>query len=111
VWRSESGQATVETVALLPLLALVALACLQVLAAGAAGEAAQSAAEAGAVALFQGADAAGAAREALPASARPRARVEVLRRSVRVQLRPREVLPGAADLLVADARADAGRSP
>jgi hypothetical protein len=106
--RDESGQATVEVVALVPLLALVAAAALQALAAGAAGEAAHGAAEAGAVALLEGTDPRAAARSALSDGARQRAEIHVDGRVVRVRLRPSSIVPGAAPLLVADARADAG---
>ena len=107
--RARDGQATVEVVALLPLLALLALAFLQVLAAGAADEAAQGAAEAGAVALVQGGDPETAARESLSPASRKRAEIFVGRRKVRVVVRPRALVPGAAPLLVARAEADAGR--
>jgi len=106
--RDSRGQATVETVAMLPLLVLVALTVGQVLAAHAAATLAAGAAEAGAVALLQDRDPVGAARAALGAGARERATVQVERRTVRVRLRPRTVLPRLADALTATATAHAG---
>lgn len=102
------GQASVELVAALPLLIVIALATGQVLASGAAREAASGAAGAGAVALLQGADPEAAAREALPGWWRRRATISVDGRRVRVRVRPPAVLPGLADRLTADERADAG---
>lgn len=106
--RSCSGQASVELVALLPLAALIALAIGQLLAAGAARELAGNAAEAGAAAMLQGRDPAGAARAALPGWSRDRADVRVSGRRVEVLVRPRAVIPGLADRLAASASADAG---
>jgi len=105
-----SGQASVELVGLLPVLAVVALGVAQFLAARSASEVAGGAAERGAIALVRGEDARAAARDGLPAWARPRASVRVDRRQVVVRVRPRGVLPGLAGLLVAEERADAGPS-
>ena len=102
----QRGQATVEVAAVLPLVAVVALAAGQLLAAGAAEELAGHAAEAGAVALSQGREPAGAARAGLPGWARDRVRVSVDGTVVRVRIAPRSLFPGASALLVADARAD-----
>ena len=84
----ESGQAAVELVALLPLLLIVGLAAAALLAGHAAGEHAGQAAQAGAMALLQGTDPRAAARSALPADVRPRARVEIDGRRVTVRVRP-----------------------
>jgi hypothetical protein len=109
--RPARGQATIETVAMLPLLVLVALVVAQVLAARSAAALAAGAAEAGAVALLQDRDAAGAAREALGEGAAGRASVRVEGRRVRVRVRPRVVLPPLAGALAATATADAGPAP
>ncbi|HEU4973932.1 MAG TPA: hypothetical protein VFT50_02490 [Baekduia sp.] len=103
-----AGQASIELVGLLPIVAAVALGAGQLLAAGAAREAAGTAAQAGAMAVLQGGDAAGAARRAAPGWSRSRMEVAVDGRRVRVRVTPRSVLPGAAGLLVASAAADAG---
>jgi hypothetical protein len=105
---SVSGQASVELVALLPLAALTALAIGQLLAAGSARELAGNAAEAGAAALLQGSDPAGAARDALPGWSRERSVVHVSGRRVEVHVRPRTVVPVLAGRLEATATADAG---
>jgi hypothetical protein len=102
------GQATVELVGILPLAVLVALTIGQALAAGAAHELAGHAAEAGAAAIVQDADPREAAREAVPGWSSGRVEVRVRDRSVRVRLRPRAIVPGLADELVATAVADAG---
>jgi hypothetical protein len=109
--RRAEGQASVELVGLLPLVAVVAAAGWSVVAAQVAGEQAAAAAEAGAAALVQsdGADACGAARAVLPGGVR--ARIVVAGRQVRVHVEPRLPLPGLADLLAADAEADAGPEP
>jgi hypothetical protein len=103
--RAEAGQATVELVAALPLLVAVALAAFQVLAAGLARELADHAAEAGAVAALQDADAAAAARRAIPGWARSRLTVSVARDTVHVRLRPPALVPGTSSLLTASATA------
>lgn len=94
-----------------PLLVAVIAAVLQLLAAGAARELAGNAAGAGAAALLQGLDAEDAARDALPGWSRSRVRVVVRGEEVRVRVRPVALVPGLAGLLVADARASAGRLP
>jgi hypothetical protein len=104
----EEGQSSVELVGLLPLLAVAGAAALQLLAGGAAREYAGHAAEAGAIALADGRDATGAAREALPGWSRRRLDVRVSGRKVEVRLRPPAILPGVADLLVVQVEADAG---
>lgn len=106
--RRQRGQATVEIVAMLPLLAVATLAVLQLLAAGVAREMAGHAAEAGAVAIAQGHDAREAARAAVPAWSRRGIAVRVSGRRVRVRLRPPAIVDSLGDLLVAEARADAG---
>lgn len=108
--RGEGGQASVELVGMLPLLLLLALGAGQLLAAGQARELAGHAAEAGAVGLLQGAEPRAAARAALSRGQAQRLRVNVDGRRVVVRLRPATVLPGLAQLLVADADADAGPS-
>jgi len=107
----ERGQAAVELVALLPLLLLVGLVAFAALSAAGAGELAGQSAQAGAVALLQDRDPAAAAREALPAALRGRARVEVRGRRVTVAVRPRLPLPVLEALLVAAATAHAGPEP
>jgi hypothetical protein len=106
--RCEAGQAAVEFVALAPLLAIMALAVAQLLAAGAVRELADHAAGAGAMAMLQGADPAGAARDAVPGWSRDRMTVRVVGRRVRVRMRPPSPIASIAKLLQADATADAG---
>lgn len=111
VLREGAGQATVEFVAVVPLLLLAALAIGQWLAAGAARELARAAAEAGAIARLQGdgpADAAVAARAAVPGADRDRLHIVVRGRRVAVTVRPVTVVPGVAALLDATAVAVAG---
>jgi hypothetical protein len=108
---SEAGQAAVELIALLPLILTAGLAGAAVLAGQAAGEQAGQAAQAGAMALLQEGDPRAAARNALPATVRSRARIEVHGRRVTVHVRPRVPLPPLADTLTADATADAGPEP
>ncbi|MEA2271448.1 MAG: hypothetical protein QOI98_156 [Solirubrobacteraceae bacterium] len=103
-----AGQATVETVALLPLLAVVAFAAAQLLAAGIMGVLADHAAEAGAVAILEGGDPGAAAREALPGWSRGGMALSVSGRHVEVRLRPPSPIRALADLLAAEADADAG---
>jgi hypothetical protein len=103
----ERGQATVELAALLPLVAVIALAAYATLAGRAAAEQAGVAAEAGAIALLQDRDPAGAARAALPGGARSTVRVDG--RRVTVAVRPR--VPLVARLLRARATAHAGPEP
>jgi hypothetical protein len=105
------GQATIELLGILPLALLVALAIAQLLAAGSARELAGNAAEAGAAAILEGNDAAGAARDALPGWSRSRATVRVSERRVEVRIRPRTVIPLLANHLEAHASADAGPPP
>jgi pilus assembly protein CpaE len=105
---AEAGQATVELVGLLPLLVAIALGVTQLLGAGAARELADHAAEAGAVALLQNADAADAARAAVPGWARERLEVAVRGRSVTVALTPPLALPALSDEITARATAHAG---
>lgn len=109
--RGETGQASVELVAALPLIVVVVLAAAQALAAGVARELADHAAEAGAVAMFQSADPAKAARAALPGWARDRVRVQVRDGAVAVRLAPPAALPGVAHLLEASATARATGGP
>jgi hypothetical protein len=110
--RSARGQASVETVALLPLVVVIALLAMTVIAARSAGEQAGEAAEAGALALLQGAaDPKAAAIEALPQRLRARSTITVRDRRVHVRVRPRVLLPipGLAEALAGEAKADAGR--
>jgi hypothetical protein len=105
------GQASVELVALLPLVAAIALAVLTILASHVAEEEAGEAAEAGALALLQGGmEPKEAAEKALSEAARKRATITIKGRRVRVRVRPRVVppIPGLADRLAGEARADAG---
>ena len=106
---SERGQATVELAALLPLLAVIALAAYAMLAGLSAGEQAGVAAEAGAIALLQDREAAGAARAALPADVRRAAIVRIADRRVTVAVRPR--VPLVARMLRARVTAHAGPEP
>jgi kynureninase len=108
IGRGEDGQAAIELVGLLPIAAVVLLALGQVLAAWSAREQAGVAAQGAAMGILQGRDPERAARAALPAWSRDRIEVHVRGRAVRVRLHPREVLPGTAGLLVAEATADAG---
>lgn len=105
---SQHGQATVELVGLLPIVIAVAFAGFTVLAAGRAGELAANAAGAGAVALLQDADAARAAKAALPAQADRDVRIVVSGRVVTVTVRPRLPVPALASALAATRSADAG---
>ena len=105
------GQASVELVAFLPLVMLIALAAFSAVSAHAAHEQAGEAAEAAALALIQGgADPRAAANDALPKGAQKRATISVDGRRVRVRVRPRLALPvpGLADRLAGDVRANAG---
>ncbi len=106
--RSSSGQATVEVVAIMPLLLLGGAAAFEFLAAGAAHELAGHAAEAAAVALVQGGDPRDAARRSVPGWARDRMRVEIAGSRVLIHLAPPAPSRGLADVLEAEARADAG---
>lgn len=110
--RSDAGQSSVELLGLLPLIALIALCLAQVLATGAAYTAASGASEAAASALLQhtGAPVA-AARAAAPSWSRERLSVRIEGRHVRIRLRPRTFLPGAAGLLTVTVEADAGPGP
>ncbi|HEV2770077.1 MAG TPA: hypothetical protein VGV40_07845 [Solirubrobacteraceae bacterium] len=105
---AQAGQATVETVAWLPVLFAVVAAVGCLLAAGAARELAGHAAEAGAVAILQGGDPVGAARDALPGWSRERVTVRRRGRTVHVRVRPPIPVRRLADALAATARADAG---
>ena len=106
--RSECGQAAVELVALLPLVGALALGALQALAAGAAAELADHAAENAAIALARGADAAAAARTAVPGWAAARVEVDVHGRRVHVRIVPPSLVPGLGERLAGAATADAG---
>jgi hypothetical protein len=104
----ERGQATVETVGLLPVIFVIVLGAAGLLAAGSARELADHAAEAGAVAMLEGSDPAGAARDALPGWAKDNVEVAIHGRRVRVTVTP--PAPVVGDLLHATAEADAGAS-
>jgi hypothetical protein len=104
------GQASVELIGLLPLVAVIALAAVTILASHAAHEEAGEAAEAGALAVLQGGlEPRAAAEEALSTAARKRATIKVADGRVHVRVRPRVVLPipGLADRLAGEARAEA----
>jgi hypothetical protein len=105
------GQATVELVALLPLLLVAGLAGATILAGQSASEHAGQAAHAGAMAMLQDADPEPAARNALPAGVRKRARIAIHGRRVTVQVRPNVPLASLATHLTAEATADAGPEP
>lgn len=107
----EAGQASIELVVVAPLVLAAVLALAQLLAAGAARELADHAAEAGAIAVLQGTDPAGAARDAVPGWSRGRVDVRVQDRRVRVRLRPRSFLPKLAEMLEATGEAHAGPRP
>jgi hypothetical protein len=103
MWRPTDsrrrGQATVELLAGLPALALAGFVALQLLLTGYSLTLADGAAEAGALAGAAGLDAGRAAREALPAWARPRATVTSRGGRVTVELRPPAPLPAIAERL------------
>ena len=93
------------------MVAAIALAVLTILASHVAEEQAGEAAEAGALALLQGGvEPKEAAERALSGAARRRATITIAGRRVHVRVRPRVVLliPGLADRLAGEARADAG---
>ncbi len=104
----QQGQAAVELVALLPLVIAAGLVVMQLLLAGATAEYAGQAAEAGAVALLQDRDPAGAARAAIPSWTGRNVHVRVHGRRITVRLRPRSLLPQAGELLATTVEADAG---
>jgi hypothetical protein len=105
----ERGQASVELVAAVPALLLCGLVCLQLLAAGYALTLADGAAEAAALAVVSGADAAQAARAALPGWARSRTRVSVRGGRVDVRLRPPSPFDSVADALAVSSSATVWR--
>ena len=90
---------------MLPALLIVALVVLQLLALGYSKVLAGDAAEAGALALAGGADAARAARDAVPGWSRAHLRVAVRGGLVRVTLRPPSPLRALARRLEVDASA------
>jgi hypothetical protein len=100
----------VELLGALPALLIVALVVLQLLAVGYAKVLAGDAAEAGALALAGGADAARAARDALPGWSRAHLRVRVRGGEVRVALRPPSPLRALERRLEVDASAVVPRS-
>ena len=92
-------------------MATIALAVLTILASHVADEEAGEAAEAGALALLQGGvEPKEAAERALSDGARERATITISGRRVHVRVRPLVVLPipGLANRLAGEARADAG---
>ena len=97
--------------ALLPLTLIAGLAIMAVLAARAASGDAAAAAQAGAMALIQDGDPRDAARDALAADVRRRARIDVRGRSVVVTVRPPSALPFLGDAFAATASAHAGPAP
>ena len=108
---AEAGQATVELVALMPLLLVVALTAAALLAGHAATEHAGQAAQAGAMALIHGTDPRAAARDALPATVRSRATIEIDGRQVTVRVRPHLPIPPLAATMTAEQTAHAGPPP
>jgi hypothetical protein len=92
---AQRGQASVELLGMLPLVLVLGLVLMQLLAVGYSAVLAGNAAEAGALALAGGADARGAAREAVPGWSRARMRVGVKGGRVDVRMRP----PAALDVL------------
>ncbi len=105
---AERGQSAIETLGLLPLILLVALSLAQLLATGAAHSAASTAAEAAATAVLHHTDPTTAARSAAPDWSASRMTVVVTGRHIRIRIRPRSFLPGAAGLFTTTAEADAG---
>jgi hypothetical protein len=103
--RSDSGQATIETIALAPVIVAIGLAILQLLAVGYANVLAGNAAEAGALAIAAGADPHDAVKQALPGWSRARAHVEVDGGRVDVHLRPPSPLEALAEGLEVSATA------
>jgi hypothetical protein len=106
--RADAGQASVELVAFLPLVLLIALTVFSFAAAQAADDEAGAAAEAGALAILQGRDPREAARNALPASSRGRAEIQIDGPSIHVRVRPSLPLRVLADRLTGDEHAHAG---
>jgi pilus assembly protein CpaE len=101
--RREHGQAGIELLAVMPLLVLLALIGLQALAWARAGVAVQDAADAGARAHARGDTPDAAARTALPAGLRARARVTLDGSTVRVRVVVRPLLPLLPSLALAGA--------
>lgn len=110
--RSESGQASVETVAIAPVVVLMVVALAVAMSAHRAGEAAGLAAHAAGLAAMQGRDPEDAARAAVPDVARDRLRVRVDGARIEVRVRaegPRALVgPFDAERQVV-ARRDGGR--
>jgi pilus assembly protein CpaE len=88
----QGGQASVEFLAAVPLVLIVAALAAQALAVGYASVLAGNAAEAAALAVAGGADPQVAARAALPAWSRSRARMTVESGEVHLRLRPPTLL-------------------
>ena len=107
--RSDRGQASVELLGALPALLVVGLVVLQLLAVGYAKVLAGDAAEAGALAMAGGADAARAAREAVPGWSNAGMRVRVAGGEVRVSMRPPSPLRAVGRTLEVDAAARVGK--
>lgn len=103
--RSARGQASVELLGALPVVLLFGLVVLQVLAVGYAAVLAGNAAEAGALAVADGAEAAAAAREAVPGWSRAGMRVSVRGGRVEVRMRPPSALSALARELEVKAHA------
>ena len=103
--RPQAGQASVDLLAVLPAALIVAMAVFQLLAVGYAQVLAGDAAEAGALAVAGGADAASAAKHALPGWSRAHMRVEVQRGNVRVRLRPPSPIADVAKRLEVESSA------
>ena len=106
--RPQAGQASVDLLAVLPAVLIVAMAVFQLLAVGYAQVLAGDAAEAGALAVAGGADAASAAKLALPGWSRAHMRVEVQRGNIRVRLRPPSPIADVAKRLEVEASAAVG---
>jgi pilus assembly protein CpaE len=107
-WRSARGQSSVELLGALPALLLVGLVVLQLLAVGYASVLAGDAAEAGALAAAGGADAAHAARDAVPGWSRAGMRVRVSGGQVRVTMRAPSPLRALGRRLEVGATASVG---
>lgn len=110
--RSETGQASVETVALAPVVGLVVVGLAVALSAHRAGESAGLAAHAAGLAVMQGRDPEDAAREAVPDVPKDRVRVSVDGARIVVRVRaegPRALVSGFDAERRAVARTDGGR--
>jgi hypothetical protein len=101
----QGGQASIEFLGALPLVLVLAAFATQALAVGYASVLAGNAAEAAALAVAGGADPQAAARAALPAWSRSRARMTVEGGEVRIRLRPPALLSALGRTLAVSAEA------